>query len=37
VVGAKEVLDDAALNVLAAAAMAALHLIRLVLLLRGRD
>ena len=37
VVGAKQVLDAAALTYVAAAAMAALQLIRLVLLRRGRD
>jgi len=37
VVGAKKVLDAAALTYVAAAAMAALQLVRLVLLRRGRD
>jgi len=37
VVGAKKVLDAAAFTYVAAAAMAALQLIRLVLLRRGRD
>lgn len=37
VIGAKKVLDAAALTYVAAAAMAALQLVRLVLLRRGRD